>query len=62
MVSKFLLNYLTIQFNMYDCSVRGPDEEVIAIGLYEGNLYEIYFAKVHGMVSTNLVILWRMTV
>lgn len=51
-LSKFLSNGLKVQFNLKECVMKGPDGEVIAMGLHNGNLYNLY--KIHGVDATHL--------
>ncbi len=55
LVNKLLSSGCNVQFNMNECIVRAFDEEVIAMALYEGNLYQIIFFKVHEVDVANLV-------
>lgn len=54
-VSKLLSNELKAQLNLNECIIRGPDKEVIVIGLCKSNLYEINSTNVHGGDATNLI-------
>ena len=59
LVSKLLSTRLKIQFNLNECIVRGPDGEVISIGLHNGNLYKMNFKNVHIVDAVDLVQSWR---
>ena len=45
---KAFVERLKVQFNLHKGIVRGIDDEVVAIVLREGNLYQMNFIKVHG--------------
>lgn len=52
-------NELKAQLNLNECIMRGPDEEVIIIGLCKSNLYKINHTKVHGADAANLMQSWE---
>lgn len=54
-MSKFLSNGLKVLFNINECIVGGSDNEVIAIMLRGGNLYQMTFMKVCRVDAANLV-------
>lgn len=58
-VSKILSNKLKVQFNLNECIVKSSDDEVIAIVLREGNLYQMNFIKVYGTYVANLAQSWK---
>lgn len=53
--SKLLSNGLKLQFNLNECNVRGPNGNVIAMGLDNGNLYKIKLTNVHGTDVADLI-------
>ena len=48
-----------MQFNQNECIVRGPNGEMIAMGLRNDDLYEIIFIKVRGVDMGNLEQSWK---
>lgn len=46
-------------FNLNKYIVRGPDGEVIAMELHEGNLHKINFTKMHEVDVVNLIQVWK---
>lgn len=55
-MSKLLLNGLKMHLNLNECIVRGPKREVISLALHNGNLYEMNFKKVHGVVVVGAIV------
>lgn len=44
-----------MQFNINECIVSGPNEEVIVTKLCEGKMYKMNFSKVHEVDATNFI-------
>ena len=54
-VRSFVSNVLKVKLSLNECIGRGPDGELISIGLHNGNLYEMNFNKVHKADTANLI-------
>lgn len=55
LVNKFLSSGLKVLLNLNKCIIRGPDGEVTTMKPCEGNLYKMYFIKVHRANTTNWI-------
>jgi len=53
--AKLVSNSLNVQFNLSKCFLKACVSETIAIASREGNLYKMYFTKVHGVDVADLV-------
>ena len=53
-VSKLVSSGLKVQFNVHGCTLRAPNDNVLAVAPREDNLYQVTFTKVHEADAANI--------